>query len=84
MCNLSEGVELRGYRRGRQEGTVSTLVFLVRDGLLSAEVVDSLHISLRQSLCRIDTEDNKKTQAFGSCRTLFSLQAVKIVIEYLC
>ena len=38
MCNLSEGVELRGYRRGRQEGTVSTLVFLVRDGLLSAEV----------------------------------------------
>ena len=41
MCNLSEGVELRGYRRGRQEGrregTVSTLVFLVRDGLLSTE-----------------------------------------------
>ena len=43
MCNLSEGVELRGYRRGRQEGrqegTVSTLVFLVRDGLLSTEDV---------------------------------------------
>ena len=42
MCNLSEGVELRGYRRGRQEGrqegAVSALVFLVRDGLLSAEV----------------------------------------------
>lgn len=37
MCNLSEGVELRGYRRGRQEGTVSTLVFLVRDGLLSTD-----------------------------------------------
>ena len=41
MCNLSEGVDLRGYRRGRQEGrqegTVSTLVFLVRDGLLSTE-----------------------------------------------
>lgn len=46
MCNLSEGVELRGYRRGRQEGmqqgrqegAVSALVFLVRDGLLSADV----------------------------------------------
>ena len=26
MCNLSEGVELRGYRRGRQEGTYSVSV----------------------------------------------------------
>lgn len=38
MCNLSEGVELRGYKRGVEQGTVNTLVFLVRDGLLSAEV----------------------------------------------
>jgi len=42
MCNLSEGVELRGYRRGRQEGlqqgAVDALVFLVRDGLLSTDV----------------------------------------------
>ena len=46
MCNLSEGVELRGYRRGiqqgiqqgMQQGAVNALVFLVRDGLLSTDV----------------------------------------------
>ena len=48
MCNLSEGVELRGYRRGiqqgiqqgMQQGAVNALVFLVRE---NARIINELN-----------------------------------------
>lgn len=37
MCEVLDRVEARGVERGRLEGAVTTLVSLVKDGILSIE-----------------------------------------------
>ena len=41
MCNLSEGIEERGRRKGIAEGSIMTLFDLVNDGLLSLETASA-------------------------------------------
>ena len=37
MCEVLDRVEARGIEKGRQEGIISTLVSLVKDGILSVD-----------------------------------------------
>ena len=37
MCEVLDRVEARGIEKGRQEGTINTLISLVKDGILSLD-----------------------------------------------
>ena len=38
MCNLSQGIEEKGINKGIKEGTLLTLISLVKDNLLSIDI----------------------------------------------
>ena len=37
MCEVPDRVEARGIEKGRLEGTINTLISLVKDGILSLD-----------------------------------------------
>ena len=60
MCEVLDRVEARGIEKGRLEGTINTLISLVKDGILSldeaairADTVSYTHLTLPTKIYKI-------------------------------